>query len=228
MSAQGSNARCGAPGHGRVAGFTLVEILVALAVLAVVAVMAYGGLRQVLVARDHLAASDRRLAQVQKALLIMTSDFALAVPRGVRDETGTRWPALSGGADSDPDILLRFTRAGRPNPTGLRQSGLERIAYRFHDGRLERLLWPTLDRDSRTAPLSGVLLDHVRSAVVRFVGAGANAVSNTGLGWVAQWPPNGARVTPQAGVSLPAGIEISLKLKDFGTVRRVFVLPGQG
>lgn len=228
MSARRSNARRNAPCNGRLAGFTLVEILVALAVLAVVAVMAYGGLRQVLVARDHLAASDRRLAQVQKALLIMASDFALAVPRGVRDETGTRWPALSGGADSDPDILLRFTRAGRPNPTGLRQSGLERVAYRYHDGRLERLLWPTLDRDSRTAPLSGVLLDHVRSVVVRFVGAGANAVSNTGLGWVEQWPPSGARFTAQAGAGLPAGIEISLKLKDFGTVRRVFVLPGQG
>lgn len=228
MSIVRSSARRCAPRTGHVAGFTLMEILVALAVLAVVAVMAYGGLRQVLVARDHLAASDRRLAQVQKALLIMASDFALAVPRGVRDETGTRWPALSGGADSDPDIVLRLTRAGRPNPTGLRQSGLERVAYRFHDGRLERLLWPTLDRDSRTAPLSGVLLSHVRSVAVRFVGAGANAGSNAGLGWVAQWPPNGARLTAQAGVSLPAGVEITLKLKGFGTVRRVFVLPGQG
>lgn len=209
----------------RVGGFTLMEVLVALAVFAVVAVLAYGGLQRLLIAREHLAASDRRLAQLQKAMLIMATDFALAAPRSVRDETGTQWPALSGGADSDPGVVLRFTRAGRPNPTGLRQSGLERVVYRFHDHRLERQLWPTLDRSTRTEPLSGVLVDRLSGVRVRFADVNGSAAAAQRQRWLLQWPPGSGQAS---GDALPAGVEVKLTIEDLGTVRRVFVLPGHG
>lgn len=205
-------------------GFTLIEVLVALAVLAVLAVMAYGGLRQVMVARDRLVDSDRRLAAVQKAMLIMNADFALAAARGVRDESDRHWPALTGGADSDPQVLLRLTRAGRPNPAGLRQSGLERVVYRLRDGRLERLVWPTLDRSSRTSPSPGVLLEHVKRVRLRFLQA-PKAGGGPGPNWLSQWPVAGAA---SAEDTLPAGLELDLRVEGLGRLHRVFAVGGRG
>jgi len=207
-------------------------VLVALAVLAVLAAMAYGGLRQVLFARERLVDSDQRLAQAQKAMMIMSADFALAVSRGVRDETDRHWSALTGGADGDADVLLRLTRAGRPNPAGLAQSGLERIVYRLRDGRLERLVWPTLDRSSRSSASPGVLLEHVKHVRLRFMQAraagraGPGSVARTSPDWRRQWPPVGT--DSSHGDTLPAGVELELRVQGLGTLRRVFVVGGAG
>ena len=69
-------------------GFTLLELLVALAIFALVSVMAYGGLASVL---DQQFATDEiagQLARLQKTYLLLQRDFEQLVPRPVRDEYG--------------------------------------------------------------------------------------------------------------------------------------------
>ncbi len=52
-------------------GFTLFEIMVAMAVFALLSVMAYGGLRSVLESRQGLQLASERLTQLQLALLLL-------------------------------------------------------------------------------------------------------------------------------------------------------------
>ncbi len=97
-------------------GFTLLELLVALAVFAIMATAAYSGLRSVLFTRAAVEEQNRRLADVQLAVFRLAQDIEQATPRGIRDEYGDPEPALRGG-DLLDDVLI-LTRTGWDNPLG--------------------------------------------------------------------------------------------------------------
>ena len=96
--------------------FTLLELLVALAVFAIMAIAAYGGLRNVLFTRAAVEGKSRRLAAVQLAVYRMEQDVEQTLARGIRDEYGDPQPALQGGALASDALTL--TRAGWDNPLG--------------------------------------------------------------------------------------------------------------
>ncbi|HSC47386.1 MAG TPA: type II secretion system minor pseudopilin GspJ, partial [Gammaproteobacteria bacterium] len=124
-------------------GFTLLELLVAIAIFAVLAVMAYGGLNSVIRQREQNDTAMLRLKQLQQAMAIMTRDFAQMAPRPVRDQLGGVHCALSAGPNNVPPI--EFTRGGWTNPLGVIRSTQQRVAYALEDGTLVRYTWPELD-----------------------------------------------------------------------------------
>ncbi|UCE89614.1 MAG: type II secretion system minor pseudopilin GspJ, partial [Pseudomonadota bacterium] len=95
----------------RQVGFTLLELLVALAVFAVMSAMAYGGLSSVLNMREQTDAAAQRLASVQRAFLRIERDLEQSVTRGVRDAFGSMQLALEAAEDGD-NGRLEFTRIG--------------------------------------------------------------------------------------------------------------------
>lgn len=202
-------------------GFTLLELLVALAIFAVLATIAYGALNSVLAARRAVAAKGERLAALQTALMVMERDVEQAVPRPVRDELGDSEPALFGGGTGT--VVLGLTRDGWRNPLGVARSNLQRVAYAFHDGQLVRESWSILDRAPDTAAYSEPLLDKVTAVEVRFLGPDGQ--------WTAYWPPQSA--TGQITV-MPAGaagpppraVEVSLDVEGWGRITRLFRVPG--
>ena len=80
--------RCRKAGMRASCGFTLLELLVALSIFAIVAVLAYGGLGTVLDQRILTEESAERLADLQKTYLIVQRDIEQLVPRAIRDEFG--------------------------------------------------------------------------------------------------------------------------------------------
>ena len=198
-------------------GFTLLELLVALAVFSIMAIAAYSGLRNVLYTRAAVEEQNRRLAAVQLAVYRLEQDIEQTVPRGIRDEYGEPQAALLGGALADDRLTL--TRAGWDNPLGQPRATLQRVAYRLRDGRLWRLHWPVLDRGGRIEPRETLLLDRVREFKARFLDQDD---------WRDDWPPplvSGDENKPDPD-RLPRAVEIRLILEDWGEIIRLLPLPG--
>lgn len=197
----------------RTGGFTLLELLVALSIFAIIGAAAYSGLNTLLAVRAALERDHERLRQVQLALLWLRRDTEQLAPRPVRDTFGEPRPALLGD-NREPDRLI-LTRTGRDNPLDLPRSGLERLGYRVQDGQLLRLSWPMLDRADGSEPQSSLLIDEVRELRLRYLDRSGQ--------WYERWPPPG---TPDANLGrLPRALELRLELDDWGELRRLFLLP---
>ena len=195
------------------AGFTLLEMLVAIAIFALVAIMAHGGLRSVLQNRAHVEQQGERLQALQMALLLVGRDLGQASGRGIRDEFGDRQPALRSA--SHGPILLEFTQGGWRNPAGQARSVMQRVAYALDEQTLQRWSWSVLDRAQDSEPYRAVLLEGVEEVRLRFLDAGRE--------WHDSWPPmldDGSE-----GPALPLAVELELELSGVGRIRRLWTLP---
>lgn len=185
-------------------GFTLLELLVALAIFALLGVAAYAGLDVVLDAKARIETRADQLGRLQMLFVLMGRDIEQAADRGVRDNFGDPLPPMFGN-----DTALEFTRAGWRNPAGLRRSGFQRVAYGYGDETLTRASWDVLDRAQDSEPRSARLLGGVSALEIRYLdGAGE---------WRSEWP-----AASGAGTTLPRAIEVTLDVKDWGRITRLF------
>ncbi len=197
----------------RSAGFTLLEVLVAVAVYAVFALLAYAGLMRMLEGRDRVEAEREKWRTLTLAFAQMEDDLAQAHARGVRDAGGATLPAFRGQpvdtrALGDPSV--EFTRAGMFLPDEGVASDLRRVAYRFKEGTLLRLTWPTLDRPPTGEPRAVQLLSNADNVTFRFHAANG--------GWSDRWP-----ITEEKNV-LPDAVEFAFDIASVGRVTRVFLV----
>lgn len=197
----------------RQAGFTLLELLVAMAIFAILAVMAYSGLNAVLDNRQALEVQSDRMRQLQTAFLLIGRDLTQSASRRVRDELGGDLEAMKGGEGFIP--LIEFTHTGQRNPAGGLRSNLERVAYQLQGDEFSRWRWSVLDRAQDSTPKKRLLLSGVRAISLRFYDSGNR--------WQGSWPPADQNLD-EAG--LPRAVEITLDLEDWGRITRLFALPG--
>lgn len=129
-------------------GFTLMEMLVALAVFAVLGVISATLMSQMLTNEERMGQRSERLGEVQRAMSILKRDLMQITNRPVRDMLGDPLPAVV----IDSNGLIEFSRLGWRNPLRSPRSELQRVAYRMHDGNLLRTYWSVLDRSQDTEP----------------------------------------------------------------------------
>jgi general secretion pathway protein J len=199
-------------------GFTLLELLVALFVTAVMFAIGYASITQALENRERVQAQQRRLGELQRAMRTLAQDFSQAVPRPVRDVLGT---GTEGAFVADPRVsaLVTLTRAGYGNMSGAQRPGLQRVEYQFEGDTLLRVTWPVLDRSQSTPAQRRVLLRGLRGARLRYLDV-------TGE-WLVQWPPPNASLPPQRLQRLrPLAVEVTLDTVDFGPLVRIVEVPG--
>ena len=200
----------------KLAGFTLLELLVAVAVFAILSSMAYGGLRNVIDNSQQTELSMQRLQQVQLAMLKISRDFTQLSQRNIRDEYGNPNNYIMAGEGGD--VFIEFSRGGRRNPAQLLRSHLLRVAYKLEENTLSRLHWPHLDRTQEMQAYESVLLEDVENASIRFL--------DNSNEWHNEWPPLSATgQTGDAAVTLSA-IEFTLELQDWGELVRIFQVSG--
>ena len=199
------------PRRNRQAAFTLIEILVALAVFAALGGLAYGALGPTQRSAELLNDRLDRLQSVQRAVRIMSQDFMQLAPRPVRDELGDNYgPALY--TDYQSNFAIELTTGGWSNPIGLPRATLQRAAYRLEEDELVRYYWRVLDRTLSNEPVSRVLLDDVEEIRFRFLTDSGD--------WVEQWPPSGAQGPPGLP-QRPRAVEILLRLTGEGEISRL-------
>ena len=209
MSARKSALRPGA-------GFTLVEMLVALLLMAIMSALGYGIYRQAHISADRAGESLGRTREIEFGLRIMVQDFSQLVPRPVRDPLGqTRQPALRGGAGAA--TLVDLTRGGWSNTAGVQRSTLQRVSYQLVNGVLQRSYLTVLDPVSSSVPVVQNLLTDVNSIQINYL--------DPTQSWVPQWPP-ASLPQPQSLTARPVAVEILIDFKDWGKVRRLIEVAG--
>ncbi len=197
-------------------GFTLLELLIALAIFAVLSTLAYGSLRSALLNRELSQERTEQLARLQMAFLFIGRDLEQAVDRPIRDTYGDTQPALF---TPQQYYRLEFTRAGWNNPAQRRRSTLQRVAYALEEGRLIRHSWWMLDRTDEKPTFSQPLLDGVEEFELRFL--------DHELKWAREWPLL-TRDEEKPPPALPLAVEVTIQLSEWGRIRRIFQLPSGG
>jgi general secretion pathway protein J len=212
------------PGRGDTqAGFTLIEMLIAIAIFGIMSAVTYRVLSTVLETRGRAADEYGRWREVARAIASLERDFEAIRARPARDASGRLTPPLMGQPVVPPsgEPAIAFSRAGDPSASPPR-----RIGYRVHDGVLERLVWTGLDQAPRSVPTATGILSGVVDLAVRYRPAAGP--------WQAAWPPRAAtgaassHVLQPAAVdaALPAAVEVTIQLASGARIARLFPLTG--
>lgn len=201
----------------RARGFTLVELLVAIFIFAIVSAIAMGGYNELVKQSDIVDAGAARTRAIQSTMQRFNLDFTSLEPRPVRQPLGDGLlPALRADEKS-ADALVELTHSSWSNPAGVPRSTLQRVAYRIEDNKLIRDYWLSLDRTMTSEPESAVLLEGVKEVKLRFMDANRS--------WHDQWPPLGYSPADAPWVR-PIAVEITLDLEDWGALKRLIEVSG--
>ena len=205
-------------------GFTLIEVMVALGIFALIGIASYRVLSSVTVADERLKAHDEEMRSINRACWLMQQDLEQLAQRPVRAADGSEQPWLRVTQEDPP---LQFTRSGRSNPLGLQRSDLQRVMYRvdrhpdyeregspyYHDERhyLLRYSWPYLDGSGDwSKALVQVILPDIDKLSVTVL---------TKNGPQLQWPPESAETTQ---TEVPLALQLRLTHSQWGEVVRTY------
>lgn len=197
-------------------GFTLVEVLVASVILAILGVMGHRGVAEARLAVDRAREHMTRVREVQRAVTLLTADFRQLAPRPVRQLVGDGYrPALF--RDPNGLDLAELSRAGWPNTAGTPRGSVQRVVYLLEDQVLVRRHWNVTDATLANEPLSRKLLTGVERVELRYLDPDGE--------WQTQWPAEGMR--PEVALrARPRAVEMVIVLADYGELRRLVEVSG--
>jgi len=196
--------KCHASCRSFIRGFTLIEVLVAMAIFAVLALMAFGGLRTVINVSSSVQNRVEKLEALQRTFMLLERDFYQLIPRQMNTDGGDVRAALE--ATPNNARLFEFTRGGQPNPADVKRSSLIRVAYILDDAKLKRIKWNRIDHLSGAQTVEIILLENVDSMTTRFLDV--NDV------WQTRWGQN----QNDTG-TIPKAIELTLEHQYWGKIR---------
>ncbi|MEL0550367.1 type II secretion system minor pseudopilin GspJ [Raoultella sp. TW_WC1a-1] len=186
-------------------GFTLVEMLLALAILAALSVAAMAVLQNVIRADTLTRDKTQQMQALQHTFGQMSSDINQIIARRSR-ESSSLFFAGRYQLSSD-DWAISFSRNGWPNPLGmLARSEIQNVSYRLRQQRLERLSYDQQDPLTGAQPTVEVVQEGVRAFRLRFYASGR---------WQERWDNT---------QSLPQGLEVTLTLDGYGDITRLFLI----
>lgn len=192
-------------------GFTLVEMLVAMAVFSLLASAAAGLLGVSLRNADTFDRADTATRELQIARTIMRADFAQVARRAVRDAYGAATPAVfAGGAAPVDKPIVAFVRHGWDNPGGAEdRASLQYVEYVMDGETLVRRSRPYLDPTPETPVTSATLLSDIRTAQISFLSRGQ---------WSDRWIATATQRT------LPDAVALDITRGGADQIRQAFLV----
>ena len=201
----------------RTGGFTLIEVLVAIAIFGVMSGVAYRALTTVLESRERLDIEHKKWRSISIAFSRVEHDLGAIRARPARDTGGVLQPPLVGNQviRIPTEGQIMFSRAGYTDEKGI-PGAPTRVGFRARDGNLEYMTWSALDQGPRTEPTVRPILGGVTELRIRYLDA-------TG-GWNDRWPAGAAVNVPldDARAMIPRALEFELQLASGERIRRVF------
>jgi len=169
-------------------GFTLLEVMLAIAIVALIATLGYRAVSALSDSETKLAAEATRWRTLDLFFARLEGDLRQAMPRPARLSDALE-PAWLGNADAGGNSVLEFSRAG-PEFTLEPGSAGQRLAYRLRNGAVEVLYWASYDRPRGVEPTPYALLDGVTGFQLAYL-------TQSGV-WADTWPLAGEAVLPRA------------------------------
>lgn len=195
-------------------GFTLLELLIAISIFALLGLATYRMLDGVLRTDATTRAREQDLRELVRALAAFERDLLQAQPRPIRDPFGDPRPALVGEQTQAASIEL--TRSGWRNPLGAPRSRLQRVRWQLSGEQWQRRYWTVLDQAQDSQPQVQTALDGVLSFELRYLDAEGT--------WLDSWPRLDGEPNERLE-RLPRAVELLLEHRRYGQLRRVLRLP---
>jgi len=199
-------------------GFTLMEVLIAVTITAVIGLGVWQVINGIVSSRDRVNELADDFDRLQRTMLLLERDLIQIVNRPARDVYGDFQPALT---SRDDEFVLLLTRQGWRNPLGIRRSELQRVGWEFTGDELRRRYWPTVDQGQEDESEDVLLLSGVTDVSVRFL--------NQDRAWLDEWPTTEQMASQELNevpdTGLPIGLEITIEHEVFGELVRTFALP---
>lgn len=191
------------------AGFTLVEMMVALFVFSLLSVAGVALLRGAVNSNEVTDAKLSDMSQMQRLISLLETDLSQALPRPYRDESGEQMAAFASETGNSGRGVLSFTRGGQSNINNKPRSNMVRVSYQVNDGELQRLQYEMTDGGSISQP--AILLDGISGLELRFRDKRGQ--------WVRDWQTERLSDLPRA---------VELRLDQNGRSYRHVFLVGTG
>lgn len=196
-------------------GFTLIEILIALTIFAILATLTSSSLYYAFNTRTQVNLQADRLNQLQLAVSLLQQDLSQIIDRAVRGNEMRLFPAIIG-----QNQYLEFTRDGMANPQSQnKRSHLKRVALVCLEGNLIRRTWLVLDPINRNNYEDKILIDNLNACAFNYL--------NQNLQPLPDWHQSGEFFGAAQPVDIfPKAIQIKLNLKNWGKMDLLFIIPG--
>ncbi|MBU2712198.1 type II secretion system minor pseudopilin GspJ [Zooshikella harenae] len=190
----------------RTHGFTLLEVLIAVAIFSIIGLAVYQLFNSILKTQVTVFDHGEQMVDLQKTFYFIRHDLEQWVKRPIRNEFGDKEEAFI-----IDENTLEFTRLGWDNPLQSwpehpdgKRSRLQRVKYENVNNELVRYYWRFLDRAPEVKPKKQVLLMDVTDLHYQFLDK-----QDT---WHSDWPPNNAQSTS----SKPEAIKVIFTHKSLG------------
>lgn len=193
-------------------GFTLIEILIALTVFAILASITSSVLYNSFAIRARVNEQTERLNELELAISIIQQETTQTIERAVRGNENRLFPSFIGQLH-----YLEFTRDGLINPASLaKRSNLKRVAYVCEEGQLIHRTWQSLDTLDRNQFKDKILINQLAECHFNYL--------NQNLQLLPDWHVQNTAENAH-NESLPKAIQMNLTLKDWGEIKLFFIIP---
>ncbi len=199
-------------------GFTLMEVLIAITIMAMIAALTAQVLQTAIVSGETTDDAAKRTSSVDRTWVMLDTDLRNALPRALLAANNDPLPALYVGRSGD--YWLTLLRGGMANPLKISRSELARVGYRLEEGVLWRDIWQDTGTIDRRKAIALKLMTDIKSIQVRVLSDVATSIAAGP--WLEDWP------NPNDRSKLPRALEITLQTEDFGEIKRLIgILPGE-
>lgn len=196
-------------------GFTLIEMVVAGSVFAVLSIVSYTAINSVLDSRESINDKRNDIVALQRTHSLLKNDLRYAVARGVKDEFGEPKNALL--IEKNGELIMLTAQY----PTLGTQSDLKRVAWELKDNSLWRYHFEVLDRVEGTKIFEREILKEVAQVnIYTHSLRGSTGVIQEKIRKSAAWEFLNDKD------AMPLALEVEIEMDDEKTYNWIFEVPG--